>query len=36
MYCGQLNLIYHMLLNKLKGYKKIYYAGDFDIKGIEM
>lgn len=33
---GQLNLSSHMLLNKLKGYKKIYYAGDFDIRGIEI
>lgn len=33
---GQLNLSSHMLLNKLRGYKKIYYAGDFDIRGIEI
>lgn len=33
---GQLNLSSHIILEKLAMYEKIYYAGDFDIKGIEI
>lgn len=33
---GQLNLSSHIILNKIRNYKKIYYAGDFDVKGIEI
>ena len=33
---GQLNLSAHILIKKLTNYKKIYYAGDFDFKGIEI
>ncbi|MGL4761935.1 MAG: TIGR02679 domain-containing protein [Sarcina sp.] len=33
---GQLNLSSHIILEKLSRYKKIYYSGDFDVKGIEI